>query len=406
MSLLADVTRDARVRVLFVDDEPQILEGLEDSLRRWRHEWEMSFVVGGAAALEELEAQPYDVVVSDMRMPGMDGAALLEQVQTRHPSAIRLILSGHSELESPLGAAPVAHQFLAKPCDAVELRRVVDGALRLRSLLSDDAIRGIATGVRALPSAPACYEELNRAIADPNGTVERIGELIEADPGMCAKVLQLVNSAVFGLGRRIETAREAAVYLGTTTLRSLVLSVEIFSSLRPSPPIPGLSVESLAIHSARVARVASLLATSREDRESAFTAGLLHDTGKLLLATCRGGEMAELLATAAAESRPLQEVEADVLGLTHAELGAYLLGLWGLPDPVVVAVAFHHAPERLSRHEIDPTAIVYVANLLVDAAENGRGDELRDEDRAFLDEAGLITQLDEWRALTEEAMAE
>src|SRR5262249_1500906 len=156
-----------------------------------------------------------------------------------------------------------------------------------------------------------CYEELTRAIADPEGTVERIGELIEADPGMCAKVLQLVNSAFFGLGRRIENAREATVYLGTTTLRSLVLSVEIFNSMRPSPPIPGLSVESLAIHSARVARVSSLLATSRQDRESAFTAGLLHDTGKLLLATCRADEMTKLVATAVAESRPLYEVETD-----------------------------------------------------------------------------------------------
>jgi CheY-like chemotaxis protein len=195
---------DERTRVLFVDDEAQILEGLQDTMRRWRRDWDMTFVIGGALALEELERRPYDVVVSDMRMPGMDGATLLQQVQDRYPGVIRMILSGHSELESALRAAHVAHQFLAKPCDAAELRRVIDRTIQLRSLMHDEALLRVATGARTLPSVPACYEQLSAAINDPDAPVEAIGELIESDVAMCAKVLQLVNSAFFGLGRRIE----------------------------------------------------------------------------------------------------------------------------------------------------------------------------------------------------------
>jgi putative nucleotidyltransferase with HDIG domain len=397
----------ARTRVLFVDDEAQILEGLQDTLRRWRREWDMTFVIGGALALEELDARPYDVIVSDMRMPGMDGATLLQHVQDRFPSMIRMILSGHSELESALRAAHVAHQFLAKPCDAAELRRVVDRTIQLRSLLNDETLLRVATGARTLPSVPASYEQLSAAIDDPEAPVEAMGELIEGDVAMCAKVLQLVNSAFFGLGRRIDNAREAAVYLGTTTLRSLVLSVEIFDTWKPQPPLPGFSVEELANHSARVAKVASRLAESPDDRESAFTAGLLHDVGKLLLATYRRDDMARIIETANGGGRSFYAVELELLGLTHTELGAYLLGLWGLPDTVVEAVAFHHAPERLSRRGFDPVGIVYVANQLVAAAERGEGWEASDEEgRRYVEEAGLADRLDEWRTFAGEVVAE
>jgi putative nucleotidyltransferase with HDIG domain len=395
-----------RTRVLFVDDEAQILEGLQDTMRRWRREWDMTFVIGGAPALEELERRPYDVVVSDMRMPGMDGATLLQHVQDRYPGVIRMILSGHSELESALRAAHVAHQFLAKPCDAAELRRVIDRTIQLRSLMHDEALLRVATGARTLPSVPACYEQLSAAINDPDAAVEAIGELIESDVAMCAKVLQLVNSAFFGLGRRIENAREAAVYLGTTTLRNLVLSVEIFDTWKPDPPLPGFSVEGMATHSARVAKVASALPESTEDRESAFTAGLLHDVGKLLLATYRRDDMARLIEAANCGGRSFHAVERELLGLTHAELGAYLLGLWGLPDTVVEAVAFHHAPERLSRRGFDPVGIVYVANQLVAAGEHGGEWEPDEEGRAYVDEAGLGDRLDGWRAFAKEVIAE
>jgi len=398
---------DTRTRVLFVDDEPQILEGLRDSMRRWRRDWDMTFVIGGTSALDELAAKPYDVIVSDMRMPGMDGATLLEHVQDRHPGVIRMILSGHSELESAVRAAHVAHQFLAKPCDAAELRRVIDRTIQLRALLQDEALQRVAAGARTLPCVPACYEQLSAAIADPEAPVDDIGELIESDVAMCAKVLQLVNSAFFGLGRRIESAREATVYLGTTTLRSLVLSVEIFDTWRPNPPLRGFTVEALAVHSQHVARLASALAVTPEDRETTFTAGLLHDVGKLLLATHRRDDMARVLAAAEGDARPAHRVELELLGLTHSEVGAYLLGLWGLPDTVVEAVAFHHAPERLSRRRVDPVAAVYLANLLVDAAQRADAEPAPDEPgRAYLQEAGLESELGAWWELTKEVMTQ
>ena len=112
-------------RILFVDDQQQVLDSLRDALRPQRHEWEMLFATSGADALAELERAPCDVVVSDMRMPGMDGAALLGHVEHSHPAAIRIVLSGSTEREVVMRAAAVAHRLLAKPCDVEELVRVV-----------------------------------------------------------------------------------------------------------------------------------------------------------------------------------------------------------------------------------------------------------------------------------------
>jgi putative nucleotidyltransferase with HDIG domain len=164
----------------------------------------------------------------------------------------------------------------------------------------------------------------------------------------------------------------------------------------------------LWIHSSMVAAAARMLAArTRGDEANAFTAGLLHDVGKLLLATYRRDDMARIIEAANGGGRSFHAVELELLGLTHTELGAYLLGLWGLPDTVVEAVAFHHAPERLSRRGFDPVGIVYVANQLVAAAERGDGWEASDEEgRRYIEEAGLAHRLEEWRTFAGEVVSE
>ena len=113
------------IRVLFVDDETHVLESLRDALRPWRRELTMAFAADGPTALEEVAREPYDAVVSDMRMPGMDGAELLREVQRVQPATVRIVLSGYAEIESVARAATVAHRFLSKPCDVDELVSVI-----------------------------------------------------------------------------------------------------------------------------------------------------------------------------------------------------------------------------------------------------------------------------------------
>src|ERR1017187_6368046 len=111
--------------LLFVDDEVRVLQGLQRQLYGMRNEWNMNFKEGGAKALDFMASAPVDVIVTDMMMPGMDGAQLLTEVMKRHPDTIRIVLSGHADREAILRLVGPAHQYLSKPCDAEELRNAI-----------------------------------------------------------------------------------------------------------------------------------------------------------------------------------------------------------------------------------------------------------------------------------------
>jgi len=357
--------RSEKKRILFVDDEAHVLASLNAALRSRTDEWTMVFAQGGEAALEEIAVKPFDVVVSDMRMPGMGGAELLQLVRERHPETVRLVLSGHAEFDTTLNAAPFAHQFLAKPCRPDELQAVIERACELQALLTDMESQAMIAGITTLPTAPASYHELNRVLTSPEVAASDVAEIIEGDVALFAKVLQLVNSAFFGLGRRITSAREAVAYLGISPLRSVVLSVEMMRTFQVPRPIPGFSLDTLERHSAIVARTAGRLVRSTRRAENAFTAGLLHDIGKLVLASEHPDKLEALLAESFATGRPLHVVEREQNGTTHAEIGAYLLGLWGLPYAVVEAVARHHLPAAVRPAPLDATGAVAVVNALL-----------------------------------------
>ena len=239
-------------RILFVDDEQRVLDGLRDLLRRQRKDWDMVFALGGKQAVVLLDDAPFDVVVSDMRMPGMDGVALLQHVKDRSPATARLILSGHADREAVLSALPVAHQFISKPCDADQLRSVVDRVCGLQKLLQDATVRAVVGNLDRLLSAPRAYFELTRAAERQDSDAAERGNIVEQDAGMSAKVLQLVNSSYFGLARKPSSVAQAVAYLGAELVKGRALSIHVFST--PTPSIAGFSPDDLQRHSVMAAR--------------------------------------------------------------------------------------------------------------------------------------------------------
>ena len=393
-------------RVLFVDDEPRILDGLRRMLRPQRHEWEMGFAPGGEAALAMMEASPFDVIVSDMRMPGIDGATLLCRVRELYPQVVRIVLSGHTELTAALQVVPIAHQFLAKPCDAEMLRVAVERACHLKALLSDDSIRRTVTALGDLPSLPRTYEALMQAVADPEVSLLKVARIIEQDVGVSAKVLQLVNSAFFGVAHSMTNIQSAVSYLGINTLRNLVLSVEIFRAFKPQRNLPGFSLEKLQRHAQLTAHIAARLPVPKHLADIAVVAGMLHDVGKLILAWKLSSHFEKTLAEAFGARCPVNKVEERENGFSHAEIGAYLLGLWGLPYTVVEAVALHHGPNRVPHQNIDAISAVFAANLLAHELEESSSGgapvyNLEDyqEEFAALGVGGILP---EWRAMAAE----
>ncbi|HEX5482981.1 MAG TPA: response regulator [Terriglobia bacterium] len=393
-------------RILFVDDEPNVLHGLQRMLRSQRDEWEMSFAQGGDAALAMMAAAPFDVIVSDMRMSGMDGAMLLAQVRERFPEVIRIILSGHADMNAAFRAVPVAHQFLAKPCDSSTLRVAIARACGLQTVLNDDVLRRTVGSIRQLPALPRTYVALTEALESDDVSLDRVAKIVEQDVAIAAKILQLVNSAFFGLSRDVTNVRTAVSYLGIDILKSLVLSFGVFRAFENAELVQGFSVERFQDHAHLTAKIAAGLPTIKYLEDATALAALLHDVGKLILASEMPARFAEVLEIARERVQPVHEVEREILGVTHAELGAYLLGLWGLPWSVVEAVAHHHVPGRVPQQGLDALATVHIANLLAlecaAAPAEDHGLALQTFDPAYVDLLGISELLPEWRTMAQD----
>jgi putative nucleotidyltransferase with HDIG domain len=397
-------------RILFVDDEVNILEGLQRMLRPQRNEWEMSFAPGAQAALTMLESAPFDVVVSDMRMPGMDGAALLNIVRGKYPAALRFVLSGYTELQASFRAVPVAHQFLVKPCDPDQLRTAIQRATSLSEVLNSKLLASLVGSLQDLPSLPKTYGELRRALSDPEIAVEDVVKIVERDVAISAKILQLVNSAFFGITRDVTQIKTAVSYLGLNILQNLVLSAEVFRAFQPKKPIPGFSVEEFHLHSQYAARIAGKIPLKNEMQGGSVAAALLHDVGKLVIAERSPEHFVRALSGAREDRRPLYAIEEELIGISHADVGAYLLSLWGLPYPVVEAVAHHHHPERVPHDKMNMITLVYAANILAHEHAPKGPDSLEMAYDAIQPELvgmnGTEQSVAVWHKLSEEAIHE
>ena len=360
-------------RLIFVDDEPRVLQGLQRQLHGMRHEWQMTFVESGPKALEFLAANSVDVVVSDMKMPLMDGAQLLTEVMKLHPNCVRIVLSGQADRESVLRLVGPAHQYLSKPCVAEELRTAINRAFALRDLLTNQQLKQIATRVRTLPTLPTLHAQLAEDLRKDDPSMERIGDIVARDIGMATKILQLVNSAFFGLSHPVSSTHEAVMYLGLATVRALVLSLQVFAQYEQKQ-VKGFSIDALARHSWQVSvfarRIAEAEHCDAKMDDQSFLAGLLHDLGQLILAAGVPDDYARVIENARTRQQTIWEAEQAEFGATHAEVGAYLLGLWGLPNPVIEAVALHHRPGDATASGFSPVTAVHVANALAHDLES------------------------------------
>jgi HD-like signal output (HDOD) protein len=350
-------------RMLFVDDERPVLEGLRSRLRPLHGKWDMEFVESGALAIEKMQEQSFDVIVSDMRMPGMDGAKLLEIVSQRWPQTIRIVLSGYADLDQTVRLVPFAHQYLSKPCQPKQLENVIDRCLRLHEMLNEPRLRSIVGRIRTLPSLPSVYAALQNIVKDENMTLSDVAKIVSADSALAARVLQIVNSAFFRLARRISNIEQAVSYLGFKAIRNLAMAVEIFTRW-PGGGCPAVDLGKLQLHVHAVAAAATALTEKTSHADDAMMAGLLHDIGYWVLVKECPEELAAAAKQAMSAQIPLHVAETEIIGASHAEIGAYLLGIWGLPYPVVEAVALHHRPEEVTQSDFDVLAALVIAHSL------------------------------------------
>ncbi len=387
-------------KILFVDDELFVIEGLKRMLRPLRNEWEMKFAVSGPEALKILEKESIDVIVSDMRMPGMDGAELLSIVMKKYPNVIRIILSGYSEQGLILKSVRPSHQFHSKPCNAEQLYKSINRASKLHAMMKGMEIKSIVSQMDTLPSQPALYSKIIEKLQDPGTSIHEIGQIIEEDMGMTTQVLKLINSSFFGFYKDITSPVQAVTMLGITTIKTLVLSLEVFSVLKTDEELSDL-IKDVWDYSKLTAHFSRLIAQEISDNagfiEDAFLVGFIYDIGFLILASKLPRQFKQILKRSRLEKVSVCELENEVFGATHYQIGAYLLGLWRFSDKVIEAITYFRNLAELDYEDIQVGHVLHLAAAFAHRIHKKRSDLFKYEIQdTYLRQFWTSEQREDW----------
>ena len=397
-------------KILFVDDEPAILEGLQDSLRKHRRRWDMTFACGGEAAISEMTTKDYDVVVSDVRMPGVGGVDVLQYAKDQHPKTIRIALTGFADEKSTIKLTTLAQRYLTKPCAVDDLDEAISRDSGLVDAFDNPIVQKLAGSAGRLPSSNNTQQLLLDRLNSTDGSIDDIAKVIEEDLALTAKILQLANSSFFRRQASVVSARHAVSYLGVDVIRSLVLADQLFERSQEIPKMDYFDIDSLRRHSLLTSTIAREISPNSEMASVAMTAGLLHDVGKIIIAL----EMPELIARLVdvPSGAPYEWIdsatEREILGCTHAEIGGYFLNLWGVPTSVVEAVTFHDDPAAVFSREFDAVGVVHVSNYLAHwGASKENSDTIENKlSRDYMESVGMVDNEELWKGYTVDIICE
>jgi len=398
--------------ILFVDDNDNVISGIQRQLRPYREQWQLFFANSGSQALQLMAQQPIDLIVSDMMMPEMRGDELLKKVSALYPSTVRMILSGFADEETLKSGLETAHQYLGKPCSAENLREAIYQVFKIQSCVSNPRIVAGVGDPHQLPSLPRIYHELNAAIADENITIRDIAEIFARDMVLSAKLLHLINSPYFGMNRVISSLTDAINLIGIKKLNNLVVSVHVKTAFPVSCPEMERYMEYLWLDSGRVSELARLIALAenqQDDRpDQAFLGGLLHNMGLLIFLSRGGDKMKNLMEQVKNTDSTVTELETEIFGFTRSEAAAYVLSLWKIPPRIIESILLQNTPNDTDYDGMNALTAVHVASCLLKPSVMSGCDRLFDMDlnSAYLQRIKKFERLPDWQVLAEKVMAQ
>ena len=400
IALDASLDPKRKIRIIFVDDDPMVGRAIARNMSLMGVKMDVSQCTSAAAALQILEREIVDVIVTDLHMPGMDGSALLTAVRERYPTVLRFALSGEAKPEIMVQAARVAHQYLGKPCDTAMLHKAIIETLGQMGTIKNPEVAKTISRLEGLPSRQASITDFIRMLSDNSVPVEEIVASLKKDPALSARLLKVANSPYFGHSGSIESLDDAVSLLGMDMVLSMAASHKLFAVTPPSSAST-LNLDQLWEHCVYVSsltrRIGYSLKVPQTSLREAGTAALLHDIGKLVLAYAAPSAFAASYTRANADHMPGWQAEYYVFGNHHAEIGGCLLKLWGLPPRVVEAVSMHHTPHCGSEECVGPITLVHIADALAHATSGDKASSFIDH--AHLKSLKVPDDIEYWKRL-------
>jgi putative nucleotidyltransferase with HDIG domain len=385
--------------ILLVDEDVLVLKALKRSLRRFKDQCNVYYAQSHQEALEQLDQDGIDVLITEVRLITGDCELFLRTFLKRYPGAARIVLTGYTASDAIFKFAGLAHQLLAKPWSDQILIETIQRADLISRMLADDGLKNRLNQIENFPSIPTVYTELTQKLNDGDASMEEIGDIIIRDPSLTIKLLQIVNSPYYGLPVPVTDPKKAATLLGLDILKGFVLTSGIFKQYEKRA-MAGLSIHNLWRHSLKSANIVRQIGKcehlEKEIIETSFIAGLLHDVGKIIIASNFPEEHKEICTLSTADGQSGWQAEQSVLGVSHAEIGAYLLGLWGLPLEIIKAVQEHHQPNPEEHSQIDQIVLVHVANAIDNCSARSPADPVAGLNAALIDRLHLQDSVAQW----------
>jgi putative nucleotidyltransferase with HDIG domain len=385
--------------ILLVDEDVLVLKALKRSLRRFKDQCNVSYAQSPQEALGQLDQDTIDVLITEVRLITGDCELFLRTFLKRYPGAARIVLTGYTDSDAIFKFAGLAHQLLAKPWSDEKLIETIQRADLISRMLADERLKRRLNQIENFPSIPTVYTELTQKLNNSDASMEEIGAIVIRDPSLTIKLLQIVNSPYYGLPVPVTDPQKAATLLGLDILKGFVLTSGIFKQYEKRSTA-GLCIHTLWRHSLKSANIVRQIAKSerleKEIVETSFIASLLHDVGKIIIASNFPEEYKEICSRSAADGQSGWQAEQSVLGVSHAEIGAYLLGLWGLPLDIIKAVRKHHQPNPEEHTRIDQTVLVHVADAIENCSASPPDAPVAGLNAAFIDRLHLQDSVAQW----------
>jgi putative nucleotidyltransferase with HDIG domain len=390
-----------RISILFVDEEPLMHNALKRGFRKMGDLWDLHFAANPVSALKTLATMQFDVIVTATTFSGSNGLDLLESVRKQYPRIVRIILSGSVTNDDVLNSVDVTHQYLTKPFDEGDIIKAIDRAYFIKKLLSKDAFRQIISSVDSLPGQPAIYLKLVETLKSADATISDIAKLVCQDLSLSARFLKLANSAYFGRPQHISDPFKAVSLLGIDIVKAVTLSSGVMESFKKFK-LDRIFFDDLWDHAMATGLIAKAISQVENlDKhlvDAAFSAGLFHDIGKLLIAAYLPESFNLIQDYIRSNDVPMVTAEQEILGTTHAAIGAYLLGLWGLPREIIEMVAYHHNPSGFQLDDHLGLAILHVAGTIEkNKSHDDNTETVRDSiDHRFLPDGDAAQRVESW----------
>lgn len=390
-------------RVLFVDDTESILFGYRKFCDKlFDDSWRFYFVNDGAEAIDIIESYEIDMVVSDLDMPFYDGVHLMDYLVAKAPSIIRVIVSGTTSLDKRQAVVKSAHQFFAKPAIPTALKDMFHRAIYLDTLLVSKKARDFVVGLGALPALPTVFHELQQECESRDFSLSSCGKIVAKDVALSANILKVVNSSFFDLPNRVTRPEQAVILLGVTLIKALIVQ-NYFHDLFGNTGNAPLTHEHLTEKAYAFAALAKKIAFRQQEnsrrQDIVYVTALLHNIGELIFNYMEPEKYQRVLAESKEEGVPTYDVEHRYFSCSHADVGAYLLGLWGFEQEILECVVAHHTPAKSHRKSHDLLDYIYGTEYLL-ACDDEYELSVLESGREYVEIRDLLPKFKEWREFT------